>query len=267
MEIDANFLDVDLEQEAARHGYQTGCLGYEGEEVLMAAPFGDAVPLVPRSQWKGLCQQIETTKSSGAYLVTRIYDQGQEGSCVANAAAQAHEICQSLQFGHRQVVPLSAISLYKRIGSSPNSGSYVSSALRELCSRGILPLATEDNRRRFAHTMPNTGFYQPFPSGWEQTASHFRIHEYYRTWSVDELISALLLGFPVIVGRRGHAICYVQPFYRNDCLYVLYVNSWGKWGQAAGYMAYGFGVDSYALIEQAANGAVVVRSVTSGVYL
>lgn len=267
MEIDANFLDVDLDQEALRHGFETGCLGYDGEEPLLAASFGESVSLIPRSQWKDLCQQIEETKSSGAFLVTRIYDQGREGSCVANAAAQAHEICQALQFGHRQVVPLSAISLYKRIGSSPNSGSYVSSALKELSSRGILPLATEDNQRRFAHTMPNTGFYEPFPSGWEQTAQHFKIHEYYRTWSLDELISALLLGFPVIVGRRGHAICYVQPFYRNGSLYVLYANSWGKWGQAAGYMPYGFGVDSCSLAEQAAYGAVVVRSVTSGVYV
>lgn len=266
MNIDPRYLDVDFDTEASQLGMGTGFLGFDGQTPLEIPSFSSAIPLVPSSQWKELCRKIEETKSSGAYLVTRIYNQGQEGSCVANAAAQAHEICQALQFGHSQVVPLSAISLYKRIGTSPGSGAYLKDALAEMQSRGILPLNTADNQVRYPHTMPATGFYSRFPDGWEETAKRFRLVEYYRTWDLDELISALLLGFPVMVARRQHAICYVQPFYKDDSLHVLYVNSWGNWGQPAGYMKYGFGVDSFALVEQAARGGVVFRSVTSGVY-
>jgi hypothetical protein len=263
--IDPRYLDVDLDAEANRLGIPRGY----GDKRHFAPDKGifygaNRIPPIPRNQWPDLAARIENEKTSGAYLVTRIFDQGREGSCVANATAQAHEIVQALQFGKHRVVHLSAISLYKRIGTSPNSGSYVEDALNEMRKRGILPLAGSDqNDMRFKHVMQNTGFYTRFPQGWEQTAEMFRIAEYAIIDSIDELVNAQFAGFPVIVGRRGHSIVYIQPFYHGNKLYNLYVNSWGRWGQAAGYMSHGFGVDSYDYMLASAQYAVAVMSVTT----
>src|SRR5688572_22666193 len=113
------------------------------------APYGDSVQVIPESQWKDLAKAIADAGGGCSQLVSRIYNQGNEGSCVANACSQAHEIVQAKTVGKDSVVHLSAISLYKRIGRSPNSGAMVSDGLDEMAERGILPLDTPENRAKF----------------------------------------------------------------------------------------------------------------------
>ncbi|GIV52443.1 MAG: hypothetical protein KatS3mg038_2964 [Candidatus Kapaibacterium sp.] len=79
--------------------------------------------------------------------------------------------------------------------------------------------------------------------------------------SVAAVVSALLRGHPVIVGRDGHAICYVRPTYRRGALSVIYANSWGQWGVGVGPWEYGFGLDSARQLERASTWAVAVRTV------
>ncbi len=165
----------------------------------------------------------ESQKSSADWLVTRIYNQKSEGSCVANATSQSHEVCQARQFGKDNVVHLSAISLYKRIGSSPGSGAMCVDGINEMKSRGILPLDDEKNRAKFGDAcMPNTGFSTRFPPNWEATATRFRALETYTIRGVNELVTCLLLNMPVVVGRQGHSICYLRAFKKNGSLFVLY---------------------------------------------
>lgn len=194
------------------------------------------------------------TRRNGTILIS--------GNCVANATAQSHEIVQARQFGKPNVIHLSAMSLYKRIGSSPGSGAMVSDGIMEMKERGILPLDNEHNRVRFGDkVMPNTGWSTPYPSDWQPTAKHFRCTEFFSVRGTKQLVTCLLLNMPVVVGRQGHSICYVRAFIKDGRLYVKYVNSWGKWGVAGGDLEYGFGIDSEGTIAQAAQEAFAIRAV------
>lgn len=184
-------------------------------------------------------------------------------NCVANATSQAHEVVQALQHGKANVVHLSAISLYKRIGRSAQSGAMVSDGLKEMASRGILPLDTPENRERFGSAvMPNTGFSKPYPDNWQETAALFRGVEYHTVNSVAGLLTALCNQHPVVVGRQGHSICYLRPMRRSGRRVVAYANSWGNWGQGLGDFDSGFGFDSESQIRQSASWAFVLRAVT-----
>lgn len=196
-------------------------------------------------------------------LVTRIFDQEQEGSCVAQAAGQGVEIIQAKTFGKENVVPVSPMSLYKRIARSAQSGAIVSDGMDELGERGILPLDTPENRAKFgAAVMPHTGWSTPFPPNWEETAKKFLIIERVPIQSVAGIFTALCQQFPVMVGREGHSICYTTPIRRNGRRNSLYANSWSlDWGIAAGDMPGGFGVDSESQIKKSASWAWALRTI------
>lgn len=248
------FIDVDFTQETR---FGRGDLGMRAIDAQRFASYADEAPVYPESQWREMADAIQKAGGGCSALVTRIYNQKQEASCVANATSQSHEITQAKQFGKDRVVHLSAISLYKRIGRSPSSGAMVSDGLEEMAERGILPLDDEANRARFGQcVMPNTGFSTKYPANWEQTAANFRVHEWLVLNSVAELISALLNQQPVVVGRSGHSICYCDAIYEDGKLLVKYANSWsGDWGEE------GFGYDSLKLIKSSANWAFAPRSV------
>lgn len=251
MPINPSFIDVDFPRDPR---YTKGDLGVR--PGYACAKYADNAPVIAESQWPELVRQMDASNSGLDQLVTRIYDQKNEGSCVANACSQSVEIVQCAQVGKANVVHLSAISLYKRIGSSPNSGAMVSDGLDELSERGILPLDTPENRAKYAHVMPNTGFRTQYPSGWEETAKKFRGTEWFVCESKAEVISALLNGHPVVVGRAGHSICYTRPVYENGRLLVKYANSW-----APDWNDHGFGYDSESMIRSASGWAFALRAV------
>lgn len=259
MDVDREFIDMDFTKHPQ---YVRGDLGVRPFGKVFRS-YADAVPEIPEANWQKLTEDMEAAGGGIENLVTRIFDQGQEGSCVGNAATQGHEIIQADQFGKENVVQLSAISLYKQIGSSPNSGSNVNDALDASQSTGILPLDNEENRKRFGvNVMPHTGFYTPYPSAWKNTAKLFRVDEAYVVQSVAGLMTAGLLRHPIIVGRSGHSICYCRPAYRNGALGFIYANSWTpQWGFAAGDFQGGFGFDSLSMVRASASWAYVIRSV------
>lgn len=255
MSIDKDLIDVDF---AERPQFVFGDLGRRVFEPRFAA-YGDTVPTIPESQWPAEAEKIKAAGGGCSALVSRIYDQGQEGSCVANACSQAHEIVQASQWGKENVVHLSAISLYRRIGRSAQSGAMVSDGLDEMAERGVLPLDNPENRARFgACVMPNTGWRNAFPSGWEAVAAKFAAHEWFIVDTVAELITALIHQHPVVVGRSGHSIAYCDPVYDGGKLYAKYANSWGT-----GFGENGFGYDSLSMIRSSASWAFALRSVTT----
>jgi hypothetical protein len=251
--INPKFIDVDFTKDPK---YVRGDLPLPALERGRFARYGDSIDVIPESQWKELIALMDADGGGADRLVTRIYNQLSEGSCVANACSQAVEVCQAKQFGKDKVVHLSAISLYKRIGRSPGSGAMVSDGLDELSTKGILPLDNPENRAKFGDkVMPNTGFYTAYPTGWEEVAKQFHGTEWFIVESVEELITALLNQHPVVVGRAGHSICYTRPMYDSGSLVVKYANSWGDWGDK------GFGYDSMGLIRSSASWAFALRQV------
>lgn len=255
--IDPQFVDVDFTRDP---NYTFGDLGHRAFSSTMTE-FEQVFGVIPSAKWPELIEKIDASAGWIERLITRIYNQGREGSCVSNATGQAHEIIQAAQYGKPNVIHLSAISLYKRVARSASSGSMLDANLDEIERRGILPLDTPENRARFTHVMPATGFTTPFPAGWETTAGLLTSIERYIIRTFEGIITALLQGFPVVVGRQGHSICYVRPVYRNGALAVIYANSWGPWGFGAGDFTKGFGLDSTSQIRQSASWAFALRSV------
>lgn len=260
-DIDPKFVDCDFEREMLERGIAPGNLGI-GERMASLPTYEDSVPLIPREDWESEAAKMEADRTGAEWLVTRIYNQGNEGSCVANACAQAHEILQALQFGRDRVVPLSAMSLYQLIGSGPNSGAMVSDGLDEGANYGFLPLATDANKARFDHVMPNTGWRTRRPDGCETTAKLFRFIEWNVIKTKAGLGTALLRRQPVVVGREGHSICYCGMRFKSGRLYVPYPNSWSEdWGQAFGDMPGGFGMDSERQLEKSSGWAFTPRAI------
>lgn len=260
--IDSKFLDVDFRKDK---NYVLGditppeCRAFGGGPVFGSdrPAYEDVCGTIPESDWPDLAKQLDAAGGGADQLISWIYNQRNEGSCVANACSQANEIVQSLQLGKDKSVRLSAISLYKRIGRSPGSGAMVSDGLDEMKSRGVLPLDNAENRARFGDAvMPPTGFYEKYPSGWEDTAKFFKVDEAFVVRTVEGLISALFNQNPVVVGRAGHSICYCRPMYNNGKLVVKYANSWGPWGDK------GYGYDSRGMIKSSSGWAFAIRSVT-----
>jgi hypothetical protein len=219
--------------------------------------YEDLYATIPESEWPAEIAKLDAAGGGCDQLVCWIYNQRNEGSCVANACSQAHEIVQSLQVGKDRSTRLSAISLYKRIGRSPGSGAMVSDGLDEMLERGVLPLDNPENRARFGNAvMPPTGFYTAYPENWPETAKFFKVNESLVIRSVEGLMTALFNQHPVVVGRAGHSICYCRPMMRSGKLVVKYANSWGEWGDA------GYGYDSTGMIRSSAGWAFAIRSVT-----
>lgn len=260
VDFDDRWLDYDFTQDAKY------VRGDNGRNQFYAAPrfAEDVIPMLSESEQRDVAERLDAAGGGLDRLVTRIYNQANEGSCVANMAGQMHEVLQAAMFGKAAVIPLSAMSLYKRIGSSANSGAMVDDALEEGTSRGFLPLDTPANKQRFQHTMPHTGFRTPFPSGWEATGKLFRYGERLIIRTTAGLRSTLLRGFPVGVGRAGHSILYLRPMWRNGRWVVKYVNSWDdSWGEAFGDFPGGFGYDSESLIGQSAAWCYATGSIVS----
>jgi hypothetical protein len=250
-EIDDRFIDVDFSKQPE---FVLGDLGL-GDVSDLCGDYESADEVYDDARIRDEIEKTTALDLGADRLVTRIYDQGREGACVANAFGQSNEVVQALQWGRDRVVHLSGMSLYKRIGRSASSGAMVSDGINEMVRRGILPLNNDANKALFSHTMPNTGWSTPLPSGWETTAAMFRGHEYHIARTTNGMLTALCKNHPVVIGREGHSICYLRVMLRNGRLVVKYANSWHeRWGDG------GFGYDTVSQFQKSARYAVVVRS-------
>ncbi len=234
--MNPQFLDVDFTEAAPLADRLTGALprsSAPGDGKFKV--FADEIETIPRANWKDLIAAHKPLSP----LVRQIKDQNGEGSCAANSAAQCFEVAWNFQIGESRWIETSAMSLYKRTGSGPNSGSNIDSNLYEIQKDGILPVDNDENSKRFNHTHPAIGWRNSLPSGWQETAKDFVVIEWLDITTYDEFITALLLNFPVCYGRSGHSIAGIDPVWSDGKALVKYANSWHEsWGED------GFGYDS-----------------------
>jgi hypothetical protein len=264
--IDPRFIDCEF---PADPNYKFGALAPDALKGFCAGfgAYEDRYGVIPTNEWVEMAAAIEEADEGAEWLVTRIYDQGQEGSCVGNAKAQQCEILQAKQYGRDRVVPMSAISIYDWIGRSAQSGAYVPDASEQAKDVGVLPLDTTQNRAIFgAHVKPATGFGRAYADGWKETAKLFKDDEQLVIRTYEGLVSAMLRGDVGPVGRDGHCICYagVPRFTTNSVNSIRqpYPNSWKyTWGVPLGHMRGGFGFDTYNTIRRAAGYLIVARSI------
>ena len=256
-EINPDFIDIDFRDDPA---FVLGDLGRNPSKMMCSAA-DDDVPLIPESKWRAIAAQMEADGGGLDKLVVEVKDQKQEGSCVGNMVTQMHQVMQAFQFGISNVTLLSAISVYKQIGSSPSSGAMVDDAMEKMTDVGGLPLDNATNRAKFGnHVMPATGFHTPYPPGWQSTAKKFRGDERLIVQSEKSMFSCLFSGHPVGVGREGHSILYLRPIWDGSKWLIKYVNSWkSTWGDR------GFGYDTLRQLRESARWAFTLRSIVSPV--
>jgi hypothetical protein len=258
----AAYLDVDFPEHAKKMRRLMGASPRVHSLGMAGVPlYGDVMPLHDESQWKPM---IEVANASGGLLqpmIREIKDQDGEPSCVSNATLSGQQAKQVEMFGVEFMTILSPISLYMRCGS-PRSGSSLSDNLREMMEIGALPQSNSPNAHLFKHTMPANGYGTKYPTGWQDTAGEFKILEYADIGSWKEFVSALLNRHPVVYARSGHCILAVGLIYRSGKLYLVYLNSWGKWGTAINeHFDYGAGFDSENVGRASANGSFAILNV------
>jgi len=247
--IDSRWIDIDLRDHPPEVG--DGWIEQSGDEMMAATPevepFSTVFPqhMVPRSQWR---ERILAMRDKTRSLRGPRDSQGNEGSCVGFAWKNCLANTLIQRFGRRYWVDLSGVSLYNRIGRTASSGAFIPDGMREISTRGILPVNSTENRAKYSHTHPRTGFSTRLPSGWEATGSLFRASKVATCRGTDEIVSALISLYLGVVGRSRHAINYegltVNGSPTTGDILVRYHNSWGPtWSDQ------GFGYDTLRTVD------------------
>lgn len=256
-------VDVDFGESAKSHGRLMGC----NPRLLRAGAVdglplvGDLMSLIPERDWEEMANSCAKDGGLLEKCVDAVKDQDGEPSCVSNATLSAHELIVCATYGSEHVVELSPISLYMRCGSR-RSGSTLTKNYDEMIKTGALPLDTPKNKARFEHVMSHNGYGQPYPKGWEKTAALFKHAKYADVSNLQELVTCLLTGKPVIYARSGHCILAIGVLYRAGKFFLKYLNSWGKWGVALNKkFGYGVGLDSHGVARSAAYGSIAIVDV------
>ena len=258
------FIDQDFEAD--------GCLDWPSESEYKgvgAVDFPDSL-LIDRVDWPDWIRENEKNRASSDHFSPRITSQGSSHLCVSFASVVAFQCVYNKQLGGKQhSVWLSPLSLYTRAtGGRERGGSNVLRTLEEM-KTGILPdhdgpQGHNTQRRKFEHTLhetsgrsedwwPTRGFVTPseLPTGWESTAKHFRVLEYYRIDGSDirQHISAVLRGWVCVNGRAGHSVPHTRICFKNGRILSQFQDSYRRNGW-----------DSERMLRGA--GGYVIRSVT-----
>lgn len=179
-------------------------------------------------------------------FIFEIKDQGQQGSCVAQASAYLMEYLQSQEFGWgmRQFSPASIYAVRPNQGE----GMYPTDALNILLNQGIafessLPYDPFQDRRLSSQTVLDE-------------ASRFRIRQYYNVldpYNLQNTLKAwLAAGYPILISMEVHSDALgdgvMHAFERTGMtslhavLLIAYdengltfVNSWGNYWGNGGY--------------------------------
>jgi len=200
------------------HVFPGGCLPRVSKPGEWFPTLKEAgIEVIPRSEWRGLI-------ASGIGLrrhVPKIFDQDGMGSCATESSTQAVQVVR--EFQGQPFVRLNPWFVYyhTKVGGG---GSNIDTNLRFMQEKGVAPYAVWPRSKRLSR--PSSEAYE--------AAKNFRIDEVYDITNRDEFASALLYGFPVVYGRRGHSILAVEML---DDDKFIYANSWGNWGDN------GFGKD------------------------
>jgi hypothetical protein len=176
--------------------------------------FEDSVEVYPRSKWDDMAVALEEAKASAYYRVWMALDQANKGSCSQEEACGATMVARS--FTNQPTVALNPWPNYYLITRGRGGGTSIDSAWKTARDDGYIPMET---------IARNKGFRKQSQEHWD-LAQNYRLDEVYDIGSVDEAVSALLQGFCVGYGRRGHAILAVRYLGRNK---MTYLNSWGQW--------------------------------------
>lgn len=199
-----------------------------------------------------LYSHVIPTKVDLRDKMSPVVDQGQLGSCTANAIASGLREFLLLKSG-QPLTRLSRLFLYWQERSmegtvEEDSGAYIRDGMKALTKIGICPESDYPyDISRFTETPDDQDY---------QNAAQYKISGYHRVLTLHSLKSALAKGSPVVFGMilfesfesqevartgivpmphrgeqqlGGHAMCFVG--YDDEKQHLIVRNSWGEgWG-------------------------------------
>jgi hypothetical protein len=193
-------------------GKAKGCLPRSSRVGAVCPLFGERIKVIPEGEWK----DYEGKITLEPYIPT-ILDQDGIGSCATESTTGGTMLVRA--FAGLEFVLLNPWFIYHHTSGGRDQGSAIDDNLTFAREKGI---ASE-------MVWPRAKGYEATPSAEAYAdALNYRIDEFYDIMTIQELVSALLLGFPVVYGSNGHSVLKVKHAGSTG----LDLNSWGKgWGQ------------------------------------
>lgn len=200
--------------------YSTKGLGFGS----VAQPFPEEL-LIPESDWQGMIQEMESTKTRISDLLDacgwKPKNQQQTEYCWVNAPTFCVEVTRLKQ--NESPVVLSPASVGAQITNYRNVGGFTKGALDWIATHGIAP----------ASAWPANAISRQYA-----TQDNLALAQRYRQndWFVLDLsnmaqiISCLLRRIPVAAGLSWwrHEVTYIDPVWVDGAIGVRFENSWGE---------------------------------------
>lgn len=211
---------------------EPGAFGLE-ERDWDNVPFGSQpefsgpmpIPLIPESEWMDRIDEMERTKSSLTHIIddagVPCLDQGSVGYCHAFSLAHAAMCLRAAM--NQPFRLLSASSVGGPVTGYRNQGAWILDDLKQAATVGFseekyYPMLTTQNK-----WTPDA----------KASAERNKVTHWFelRRGNMNEMMTALLSRFPVVIGVRGHAVNVLKPVIRNGKIAFLFQNSWkASWG-------------------------------------
>lgn len=262
--VDPKLIDVVLDH---HDGYPDDLAAGDTTDVLRAV-CGDAARDFPRALWVEPSDWADKARDNDKYHTwpvnhcDRFTNQHPNHFCTCHSLGTATEMVRNKQRGvifpdgpkknYRYDISatmgsvwMSPMSIYAEANPREWGGASIRRVMDICIRRGFLPDKLQPAEYGFKHTLTGTtgkgglnqssGPWTPvrrFPEGWEETAKHFRILEVIFPESEEQVMSLILNGYPVCVGRKGHAVPYALANVRDKL--IGYVDSyevirWDSW--------------------------------------
>jgi len=219
-------------------GKATGCLPRNTRFGQTCPIFGERIKVIPQAEWKDYVGQISLRP-----FVKQVLDQDGVGSCATESTTQG--VMSGRVFAGLPFVLLNPWFIYYTTSGGRDQGSSIDDNLAFVREHGIAPESV----------WPRSKGWRTKPSAEAvEAAKEFKIAEFYDIASIEEMVSALLLGYFVVYGSKGHSVLKVEHL---DDSKGLDVNSWStSWGDG------GFGVWATYREVNWAYGAFAIRTVS-----
>lgn len=261
-----NLIDVELDE---HDGYPDALAAEDTPDALREAA-GDTAREFPKhmwvepSQWAEFAAETTRTKRWPENYRARFTNQSPTHECTCHSLVQVAETCRNRHRGGLDgAVYFSPLAIYAEANPRQWGGASTRGVLNIAARRGFLPDKIQPKDYGFKHTLHGTvgkgnatqsrGDWvrlSSFPTGWEETAKHFKPLEIVFPDSWEQIVCLVLHGYAVGVGRSGHAIPYMQ--WIHDKQLMAYSDSYDV-----------IRYDSPRMIRSAVGGAFSIISFTS----
>lgn len=206
-------------------------------QLVCAPRFEENIEVIPQTEWYKYIDDLENRQ-----YIKWMLDQKHAGSCAWEALTQG--MMGTAKKAGLSPVLLNPYSGYAFTSGGVDRGSSIDTNLEFAMKKGCLPEAIWSRSKGILTKAPE--------ELWQKYGKFFRIDEAYDCTSTAETGTALIRGFMVQMGYRGHSVLLLHMI---DQYRALFANSWGKgWGDM------GFGIINLSSVNYM-YGAFAFRSV------